>query len=220
MPPPELRDAALEALYEAGLRRAPFDELAGEVARAAFDPIGQGDVPGAMRAALSIADAFAAALLDARRARSLPILEIACARGCSHCCALRVEITDAEAAALAEGLEPAQRARVEARAAEVGALPLGERLRARIPCALLGEQGECAAHARRPFVCRAASSSSAEACARRLGEADEGGPIDVEIHSFAATRAAYLGFRRALHAWGERAERRELHVAVAEALAR
>jgi Fe-S-cluster containining protein len=215
--PPD--DAALEALFAEGLARDPIERLANEVARATFEPIGRGDFAGALRVAIALADEFADAHREARRARALPIVRVACARGCAACCALRVEITDAEASLIAASLDPVRAERVVARAAEVGALPLADRLRARIPCALLGDEGECTAHAIRPFVCRAATSASAEACACRLSEVDEAGAIEIEIDGFAATRAAYLGFRRALRAWGAPAERRELHVAVAEACA-
>jgi len=149
-------------------------------------------------------------------------LPIACAKGCSHCCYLRVEITEAEAEVLAAAITGSglsRQAEVRKRASAVGSLPLEERLRARTPCALLAADGACSVHARRPLVCRAANSANSDACARLIAAADPGAPLPLDIWSFASLRAAYLGFREGLAAAGRSPQRRELHLVVTEALA-
>lgn len=72
------------------------------------------------------------------------------------------------------------------------------RFRARVPCALLGDDGACSVYAARPLACRAASSLDAGACARALDRGDASGELPIEPWGFASMRAAYAGLRRAL----------------------
>ncbi|HEX3346158.1 MAG TPA: YkgJ family cysteine cluster protein [Polyangiaceae bacterium] len=93
----------------------------------------------------------------------------ACARGCSHCCHQRVEVTAPEvfllARALREAPDAARNARIVATATAVEGLD-GRAYHARqVRCALLGEDGACSAYAARPVACRRHHSTDASVCA-------------------------------------------------------
>jgi Fe-S-cluster containining protein len=97
---------------------------------------------------------------------------LACARGCSYCCNLRVQVQPYEAFRLAAWLrrhfDAARLERVISRLrANVGKTrALGEEARKRtnIPCALLGDDGACTAYEARPAQCRRYHSTSVEPC--------------------------------------------------------
>ena len=86
---------------------------------------------------------------------------VACERGCSFCCHLRVEIRPHEVFVLAQHIQtkfsPAQRAHVMTRLEEnlkrLSALSKEQHIRAGIPCALL-EEGACSVYEARPATCR------------------------------------------------------------------
>jgi hypothetical protein len=99
-------------------------------------------------------------------------VKVACSRGCSYCCSLRVQVQPAEAFTLAAWL---RRTASAARLTEViGKLranaqrtrELGEEARKRtnLPCALLGEDGACTAYEARPAQCRRYHSVSLDPC--------------------------------------------------------
>lgn len=99
-------------------------------------------------------------------------VEVACARGCSYCCSLRVQVQPAEAFTLAAWLRrnfSAQRLaavveRLRANAARTRALGEEARKRTNIACALLGDDGACTAYEARPAQCRRYHSTSIEPC--------------------------------------------------------
>src|SRR4029079_7211059 len=101
----------------------------------------------------------------------------ACARGCSYCCHLRVEIRPHDAFVLAHHvatkLRAVQRARVVARIDEnrrrIGALTPAEHVRAGIACALL-EDGVCLAYDARPATCRKYHSLSVTVCRKAFDD--------------------------------------------------
>lgn len=110
--------------------------------------------------------AFATQLLDATMASSISG-DVACARGCSHCCTTYVSATIPEVLRLARAVRAnAPRA---ARAVSVGdearQVPQIERETQRIVCPML-EDHACAEYASRPVVCRYVLSKSLEACVR------------------------------------------------------
>jgi Fe-S-cluster containining protein len=93
----------------------------------------------------------------------------ACARGCGHCCYVRVEVTAPEVFLLARYLRAhpdAQRdARIEATARALDGMDGRAHHLAQVRCALLGEDGACTAYAARPLACRRAHSTDASVCA-------------------------------------------------------
>jgi Fe-S-cluster containining protein len=97
---------------------------------------------------------------------------LACAAGCSFCCHVHVETTAPELLAIAgfvrRTLAPhaltSLRERLTQRVAVAGTLSDEARWAARVPCALLDEQGRCSVYPVRPLRCRAFHSCSAAAC--------------------------------------------------------
>lgn len=93
-----------------------------------------------------------------------------CAPGCTSCCYLMVMGTPWEIFATARHLlETRTAAEIEAikqrlkRVAEIPRDPLA-RVKARVPCGLLEDDGRCAAYGERPSVCRMTLSQSRAAC--------------------------------------------------------
>ena len=88
-------------------------------------------------------------------------VRVACTRGCSYCCHLRVEIRPHDAFVLAHHIrtrfDVEHRARTVARLqenlAQIASLSPEQHIRAGIPCALL-EEGVCSAYEGRPATCR------------------------------------------------------------------
>jgi Fe-S-cluster containining protein len=99
-------------------------------------------------------------------------VKIACTKGCSYCCSLRVEVAPHEAFALAAWLKrrfPPERlaavlAKLRANAARTRELGTEGRKRANIACALLGDDGACTAYEARPAQCRRFQSVDVEIC--------------------------------------------------------
>ena len=99
-------------------------------------------------------------------------VKVACARGCSYCCNLRVQVQPYEAFTLAAWLrkhfDAARLARVIERLRDNVARTreLGEEARKRtnLPCALLGEDGACTAYEARPAQCRRYHSTDVDPC--------------------------------------------------------
>lgn len=96
----------------------------------------------------------------------------ACARGCSHCCHQRVEVTAPEAFLIARSLVAAGDRRSERlREAAQGhaAISAREQFVQQRPCPFLDEVGACSIYEVRPIACRRAHSLDAEVC-RKLSE--------------------------------------------------
>ena len=99
-------------------------------------------------------------------------VKVACTRGCSYCCSLRVQVQPAEAFTLAAWLRrtasPARLteviAKLRANAARTRELGEEARKRTNIACALLGEDGACTAYEARPAQCRRYHSTSLDPC--------------------------------------------------------
>ena len=151
----------------------------------------------------------------------------ACARGCSYCCHLRVEIRPHDAFVLAHHvatkLSAEERARVVARIDEnrrrIAALTPAAHVRAGIACALL-EDGACLAYDARPATCRKYYSLSVTVC--RKAFEDTSAPLfgDIEHEDVRlAGNAVALGYAKGLEDAGYDAALYELHDALHRALA-
>jgi Fe-S-cluster containining protein len=165
-----------------------------------------------------------AALQDAVIARRA--LAVACRRGCSYCCHLRVEIRPHDAFVLAHHLrsklDPVQLAcvvaRIEANLGRIAALAPEEHIRAGIACALL-EDGVCSAYEGRPATCRKYHSVSVETC--RNAYNDTSAPLTGEIEDDElrlAGNAVALGYAKGLEDAGYDTTLYELHFALHKAL--
>lgn len=99
-------------------------------------------------------------------------VKVACARGCSFCCNLRVQVQPYEAFTLAAWLRrnfDAKRlegvlARLRANVARTRELGEEARKRTNLPCALLGPDGACTAYEARPAQCRRYHSTDVAPC--------------------------------------------------------
>lgn len=103
---------------------------------------------------------------------------IACHAGCHWCCHMKVTVTAPEIFALVTYLESEvtqpTRDHIRARAAELSQDPrifsADAKVEARIPCAMLSEQGFCLVYPARPLACRGYNSLDAESCRRSLDD--------------------------------------------------
>ena len=113
-------------------------------------------------------------------------VQVACRRGCSYCCHLRVEVTPAEAFALADWLRrtstPERLAHVIAKLREnverERRMGVEARKRENIACALLGDDGACGAYEARPAQCRRFHSTDLDIC-----KASFANPADDSVES-------------------------------------
>jgi Fe-S-cluster containining protein len=153
-------------------------------------------------------------------------VELACARGCSYCCHLRVEIRPHDAFVLAHHVRTRftaeQRARAMARLEEnlerIARLTPEQHERANIPCAFL-EDGACSVYEARPATCRKYYSVSVATC--RNSFEDPSAPLTGEIEHEQvrlAGNAVALGYAKGLEDAGYDATLYELHYAVHKAL--
>jgi hypothetical protein len=151
---------------------------------------------------------------------------VACARGCSYCCHLRVEVRPHDAFVLSAHLrtrfDAGRRARAVARieknVARIAPLSPEEHVRAGIPCALL-EDGACSAYEARPATCRKYYSISVDVCRRAFEAPSE--PLTGEIENEQvrlAGNAVALGYAKGLEDAGFDATLYELHYALQKAL--
>jgi len=103
----------------------------------------------------------------------------ACKKGCSYCCSHKVGVTVPELIAIVAHLRgnPERLEVVRQRASDLAKNPLifsdSEKPRARIPCALLDDDGSCGVYEVRPIPCRSWLSTDVESCKRHLDEEAE-----------------------------------------------
>lgn len=153
-------------------------------------------------------------------------VDLACKRGCSYCCHLRVEIRPHDAFVMAQHvrvkLDTDQRARVlerlEKTLAHIAPLTPDQHIRAGIPCALL-EDGVCSVYEARPATCRKYYSVSVESCRNAFN--DTAAPLTGEIQHEQvrlAGNAVALGYAKGLEDAGYDAALYELHYALHSAL--
>lgn len=208
-------DESLAVLFRHGTPKPPLVEFALRVHREALDLLAAGRREAALVRSIELAESALGEVGAQRRRLGVQQPQIACARGCSSCCVLRVEIGVLEAERLRSAVETLGLSdAIDALATEVGSLARAERLAARRACALLGSDGACRAHAVRPLACRAANSMSSEACRRAVERADVEGSIPVEGTSLGLMRAAAVALSLACADAGLDASQSELHSAL------
>ena len=149
-------------------------------------------------------------------------VDVACTRGCSYCCHLRVEIRPHEAFVLAHHIRtqfsPAQGlrilARIEDNLARLASLSPEQHVRAGIPCALL-QDDTCSVYEARPATCRKYHSVSVVVC--RAAFDDTSAPLigDIEHEQVRlAGNAVALGYAKGVEEAGYDARLYELHHAL------
>lgn len=212
-------DETVASLVAHGTSLPALVELSLRVYHDALELLASGKREAALSRCIELAEAAIVEVEAQRRRLRVEQPRIACARGCSSCCILRVEIGELEAERLrpvveALGLGPA----VHALASEVGSLSRLERLGARRACALLGSDGACRVHAVRPLACRAANSLSSDACRRAAERGDSSIGIPVEGASFGLMRSAAIGLSLACGDAGLDASQTELHRALGQGI--
>lgn len=130
----------------------------------------------------------------------------ACAAGCSWCCHVHVDASAPEILAASAFVAASPRAReirdrLAAQRSRVEGLDDVTRWSARIPCALLDDDGRCTIYDARPLRCRAFHVSSVEPC--RAAFEGDGSQDPAEIPALARAAAAVdEGYDRALAAAG------------------
>ncbi len=153
-------------------------------------------------------------------------VDLACMRGCSYCCHLRVEIRPHDAFVLAHHIQTSfnaeQRARAMARIDEnvkrIALLTPEQHVRANIPCALL-EEGVCTVYEARPATCRKYYSVSVETCRNSFNDPEAPLTGDIEHEEVRlAGNAVALGHAKGLEDAGYDAALYELHYALHRAL--
>lgn len=208
-------DETLAALVASGTESAALEELVRRVYAEALDLLGSSRGQAALLRTIALAEAALLEVREQRRRLHVVEPELACARGCSSCCVLRVEVSTLEAERLAPLVnELGLRQEVARAAAELGGLSRRERLAAKRSCALLGSDGACRVHAARPLACRAANSLNRAACERAVAETDTSASIPVEPVQLGLMRAAALGLSLASADALLDARQTELHVAL------
>jgi len=150
--------------------------------------------------------------LDAEAARVIardPSHPPACAAGCSYCCHVHVDATRAEVLAIARHLTESRSstelasvvANLSAQVRVVSAMDHDQRWKAKIPCALLGDDGRCTIYEVRPLRCRAFHSFSVDTCKEAFAGINEPAP-ETNVMLDRACDAAELGYERALEERG------------------
>lgn len=154
-------------------------------------------------------------------------IAVACRRGCSYCCHLRVDVQPAEVFALADWLRRRLDAaglagvvtKLRANVARTRALGVEGRKRANLACALLGDDGSCTAYEARPAQCQRYHSLRVETCASfHANPANE--ELASPMHEALAHNAAVIitQTKQALRAGGLDAENADMNEALLGAL--
>src|SRR5512133_962763 len=156
---------------------------------------------------------------------SPPARPLACGKGCEHCCWSTVGVMATEAIHLAEQLraelseeEFAElREKANDHTERLQVMERGERLEARVPCALLRD-GACSVYPHRPLVCRWACSPSLESCLDHLVYRTST-YLEMEEVRYQPVQEVWRGHREGLREAGLDASLLALNGALAVALA-
>jgi Fe-S-cluster containining protein len=154
-------------------------------------------------------------------------VRVACTRGCSYCCSLRVEVQPYEAFALAAWLRknfsPQRLAEVVARLREnvaaTRAMGTEARKKSNLACSLLGTDGACTAYEARPAQCRRFHSTDLAVCKSSYANpaADS---IESPMHAAVAHNASVIitQAQLAVREAGLDSESADMNMALLEAL--
>ena len=175
-------------------------------------------------ACASEAAALAHKLAEVSRKSFAAREQVACSRGCAHCCHNFVGVTAPEVFRLADTIRAAARRgvallepeRVIERGRATRDRTPEQRIGAKIPCQLLGPGGACTVYEARPLVCRQTASFSVEACKSEL-EGDRS-PMSVPTRHMAAASNAHLALLAAMRSVGLPTAAYELAAALEVAL--
>jgi Fe-S-cluster containining protein len=153
-------------------------------------------------------------------------VKLACARGCSYCCNLRVEVQPYEAFRLAAWLKrnfdaprlAAVIGRLRANVERTRALGPETRKRTNIACAMLGDDGACTVYEARPAQCRRYHSTNVDTCIDFHDRHDE--TIESTMHEAVAHNAAVIitQARHAVRDAGLDDASEDMNIALLEAL--
>jgi hypothetical protein len=153
-------------------------------------------------------------------------VKVACARGCSFCCNLRVEVQPYEAFRLAAWLRrhfDAPRVervlgRLRDNVEKTRGLGIEARKRTNIACALLGDDGACTVYEARPAQCRRYHSTDVAPCRDFHDGHDD--TIESTMHEAVAHNAAVIitQARHAVRDAGLDDASEDMNVALLEAL--
>lgn len=163
--------------------------------------------------------AFAYAYMDGIGESFASRAEVACRKGCTWCCSIRVTATAPEVFALARHIavtRPELREQLTAETAVTGGLDAGGRAALRRWCPLLAPGGACSVYAARPAACRAVLSPDAELC--RQGFAGDREDMRYFVRPMELYRWLDSALMAALHARGLVADKYELTQALDIAL--
>ena len=150
----------------------------------------------------------------------------ACARGCAHCCHIRVSVSVPEVLLAVDfakrtlAAEALDRVRARAKSNAERARGTSSETYPHMPCAFLGDDGACAIYEARPFLCRADHAYDAEACRRAIMEDDRSvqGRTNNDVRVVSAIEQ--LALREALAARRVRVDQVEfqqaLHIALSD----
>lgn len=153
---------------------------------------------------------------------------IACGPGCAHCCVINVAILRPEAvtilAYLERKLSPIQ---LIALKQKIGALYAGirwldgdERIRWKLPCALLDEVGNCSIYPVRPLLCRGMTSIDPETCRQAIDMVplDDAPPVTVNLFQSFLFNQAFIALARAMENAGLESRSMEMTAAISTLL--
>ena len=150
----------------------------------------------------------------------------ACARGCAHCCHIRVSVSVPEVLLAVDfakrTLDDGALARVRERAKSNAERARGKSSETypAMPCAFLGEDGACTIYEARPFLCRADHAFDAEACRRAIMQDDRSVQARTNDDVRVVSAIEQLALREALASRGVRVDQVEfqqaLHLALSD----
>jgi len=150
-----------------------------------------------------------------------------CSVGCNFCCrTTRIHVAPPEVLLIAEYLRAScaheeldtVRDRIEHTAHQVSTMSEEEQTRARVPCALLSQDGKCSVYEVRPIRCRAWCSLTKERCREGFDTGSPTTTTQIDGYAYAMGIAVSEGLEYAVKHAGLDGEQYELHNSLLRAL--